>query len=244
MKKSYVLTFAAAVSAVVLTGCQYPNGDPNNTGTGALVGGGLGAATGAILGGRNAGAGALIGGAIGAIAGSIVGNQMDQQQAAQLQAQAPTTYVRVQQGQPLETADVKALVKAGVSDDVIIAQIQNSHTVYHLSAADIIDLHSGGVDDRVVNYMINTAGQPDANATAATTTTVVQSAPPAPQTDVVVAAPGPDYVWVDGEWEWSGVTWVWVGGHWIYPPYAHAVWIHGGWYHGPYGWYHVRGYWR
>jgi hypothetical protein len=126
-----------------------------------------------------------------------------------------------------------------VSDDVIIAQIQSSHTVYRLSAADIIDLHSAGVDDKVVNYMINTASSPDAN-----TTTVVQTTPPPPQTDVVVASPGPDYIWVNGEWDWDGVSWVWVGGHWILPPYPHAVWVEGGWYRGPHGWYHDRGYWR
>ncbi|MGO8765685.1 MAG: YXWGXW repeat-containing protein [Limisphaerales bacterium] len=238
MKKLYVLTVAAAVSSVVLTGCQYPNGEQNNTGTGALVGGGVGAAAGAALGGRNALGGALLGGALGAITGSLIGNSMDQQQAERLQAQAPTTYVRVQQGQPLATADVKALAKAGVSDDVIIAQIQNSHTIYHLSAADIIDLHNNGVDDKVVNFMINTVNSPDAN------TTVVASAPPPPQTDVVVASPGPDYVWVDGEWNWDGVSWVWVGGHWVYPPHPQAVWVVGGWYRGPHGWYHDRGHWR
>ncbi len=240
MKKSYGLTFAVAVTAVVLTGCQYPNGEQNNTGSGALIGGGIGALSGAVLGGRNAAAGALIGGAIGAVAGSIVGNQMDQQQEERLQAQAPATYVRVQQGQPLQVADVEALVKANVSDDVIIAQIQNSHTTYHLSAADIIGLHQAGVSDRVVNFMINTASAPGAD-----TTTVVESAPPAaPPTTVVVASPGPGYVWVDGDWEWDGGTWVWVGGHWAYPPHGGAIWIHGGWYRGPHGWYHERGYWR
>ncbi|HEY1661478.1 MAG TPA: YXWGXW repeat-containing protein [Verrucomicrobiae bacterium] len=240
MKKSYGLTFAVAVMAVVLTGCQYPNGEQNNTGSGALIGGGIGALSGAVLGGRNAAAGALIGGAIGAVAGSIVGNQMDQQQEQRLQAQAPATYVRVQQGQPLQVADVEALVKANVSDDVIIAQIQNSHTVYHLASSDIIGLHQSGVSDRVVNFMINTA-----SAAEAQSTTVVQTAPPAaPPTTVVVASPGPGYLWVDGDWEWNGGTWVWVGGHWVYPPYGGAVWIHGGWYQGPHGWYHERGYWR
>jgi hypothetical protein len=48
-----------------------------------------------------------------------------------LRAQAPQTYTRVEQGQPLAVADVKALAKAGVSEDVITSQIQNSHTVYH-----------------------------------------------------------------------------------------------------------------
>src|SRR5271154_5534145 len=106
MKKIHALTLAAATSAVVLTGCQYPNGEPNNTGTGTLVGAGVGATSGALLAGRNGAAGALIGGAIGALAGSMVGNSMDEQQRAELRSQAPTTYVRVQQGQPLTTSDV------------------------------------------------------------------------------------------------------------------------------------------
>ena len=238
--KLWVFTYATAMSAVLLTGCQYPNGEPNNTGTGALVGGGLGAATGAILGGRNAGAGALIGGAIGAVAGGLIGNSMDQEQRERLRAEAPQTYIRVDQGQPLSTADIKALVKAGVSDDVIISQIQSSHTVFHLSSADIIDLHQAGVSDRVVDFMINTPN----TATPAPPATVVQQAPPAPPAQTVVVAPGPGYVWVDGEWNWNGVTWVWAPGYWAYPPYPHAVWVHGYWHRGPYGWYHSRGYWR
>lgn len=236
--KFYALTFAAAASAILLTGCQYPNGEPNNTGTGALVGGGIGAATGAALGGRNAGPGALIGGAIGAIAGSIIGSSMDEQQREELRARAPETYVRVEQNQPLATADVKALAQAGVSDDVIIAQIRNSHTVYHLSAADIIDLHNAGVSDKVVDFMINTASN-----SAAETTTYVQAAPPAARTEVYIAAPGPGYIWIDGEWIWRG-GWYWRSGYWAYPPYRGAIWIHGGWNHGPRGWYHSPGHWR
>src|SRR3954467_1602387 len=51
-----------------------------NAGTGALVGGALGAGTGAIIGhnshGRTAG-GALIGGAVGALAGAAIGDAQD-----------------------------------------------------------------------------------------------------------------------------------------------------------------------
>jgi hypothetical protein len=36
--KLNTLIFALAASTVALTGCQYPNGAPNNTGTGALPG--------------------------------------------------------------------------------------------------------------------------------------------------------------------------------------------------------------
>ena len=232
--------FAVAASAVVLTGCVDPNGQQNNTGTGALIGGALGAITGAAIGGpRHGGEGALIGAAAGLIAGGAVGNSMDQQQQAQLRAQAPQSYVRVVQGQPLSTADVKALAKAGVSDDVIISQIQGSHTAFHLSAADIIDLHNSGVSDRVVNFMQNTQ---NSAVVAPSTTTVVEEAPPAPLAEtVVVERPGPGYVWIGGEWVWNG-GWFWRAGYWSYHP--GGVWVEGGWSRGPRGWYHSPGHWR
>ncbi|HZT23913.1 MAG TPA: YXWGXW repeat-containing protein [Verrucomicrobiae bacterium] len=236
-----VLTVAS--SAVLLTGCQYPNGDPNYTGTGALTGGALGAATGAVLAGpRNAGAGALIGGALGAITGGIIGSGMDEEQRERLRAQAPQTYVRVEQGQPLGLADIKALAQAHVSDEVIINQIQSTHSVYHLSSADIIDLHNAGVSDRVIDFMINTQNSPDA-AAATSTTVVVQEPPPPPPAETVVVAPAPGYVWIDGEWVWRG-HWVWVAGHWAPPPPGYHIWVHGYWYHGPRGWHHVPGHWR
>jgi outer membrane lipoprotein SlyB len=239
--KLNILTLVVATSALVLTGCVGPNGQPDYTGTGALEGGAIGAASGAIIGGpRNAGAGALIGAAAGLIAGGLIGHSMDEQQEAQLRAQAPQTYVRVEQSQPLSTADVKALAKASVSDDVIISQIQISHTIFHLSSADIIDLHNSGVSDRVVDFMINTQGSADAAQSA---TVVVGQSPPPPVTETYVVAPGPGYVWIGGEWVWNG-GWIWVGGHWGYPPYPHSVWIGGGWYHGPRGWYHSPGHWR
>jgi hypothetical protein len=45
----------------------------------------------------------------------------------------------------LGTADVKMLAKSGVGDEVIISQIRNSRTVYHLTAAEILDLKDAGV---------------------------------------------------------------------------------------------------
>jgi outer membrane lipoprotein SlyB len=238
--KTNLLIVTAATSAVMLTGCQYPNGDPNYTGTGALTGGALGAASGAVISGRNAGAGALIGGAIGALAGGIIGSGMDEQQREQLRAQAPQTYVRIDQGQPLGLADVKAMARAGVSDDVIISQIKHSRTVFHLSSADIIDLHSAGVSDRVIDFMINTQ-----NTVAAAPATVVvqQPPPPPPPPEPVVVSPGPGYVWIGGEWEWNR-GWYWRAGYWMFPPYPGAIWIGGGWHEGSRGWHHDRGHWR
>jgi hypothetical protein len=236
--KRYALGLAAVTAAVVLTGCETPGGYPDQTATGALAGGAIGAVSGAVIGGRHAGEGALIGGALGAVTGGLIGHALDQQQEAALRAQAPQTYVRVEQGQPLGLADIKALAKAGISDDVIISQIRNTHTAYHLSAADIIDLHDSGVSQKVIDFMINT---PSSAAVAAPA--VPAGSPPPPPSETVVVAPGPGYVWVPGDWTWRD-GWVWVGGYWAWPPYPGAVWVRGYWRGGPYGWRRMPGHWR
>lgn len=236
---------AVAVSAVVLTGCQYQDGETNHTGTGALIGAGAGAALGAVLGGRNAGAGALIGGAFGALTGTLIGSQMDREQRERLRDEAPDTYARVEQGRALTTSDVKALTRAHVSDDAIIGQIQSTHTIYHLSPADIVDLHSAGVSDKVVNYMIGTASQP--LPPPPPPALVVQSdyPPPPPSDQPPAVSPGPGYIWVGGEWQSSSEGWVWTGGQWAYPPWPGAMWVQGYWYRGPFsGWRHAPGHWR
>jgi outer membrane lipoprotein SlyB len=242
--KRHALALSVAALSVLLSGCVNPDGSQNNTGTGALVGGAVGAFTGAVIGGpRHGGEGALIGAAAGALAGGLIGNSADQEQAARLRAQAPQTYVKVDQGQPLSVADVKALAKAGISQDVIINQIKNSRTVFHLSAADIIDLRDAGVSDAVVNYMINTPSSIGDAAPAGSPVVVQQPPPPAPVETVTVVAPGPDYIWIGGEWVWNG-GWFWVGGHWGYPPYGHAVWVGGRTWRDDRGWHDDRGHWR
>jgi hypothetical protein len=124
----------------------------------------MGALTGAAIGGRgHAGPDALIGAAAGALAGGLIGNSADREQEARMQAQAPPGYVAVVPSQPTivpspptSIAEVKSMAKAGVSDDVIISQIRNTRTIYHLAAADVIALRDAGVSDKVLNFMINT----------------------------------------------------------------------------------------
>lgn len=76
----------AGVSLIALTACTEPTGmgdpnDPNrNTRSGAVVGGMLGAATGALV-SDNRARGAVIGGILGAGTGAIVGNNLDKQEA-------------------------------------------------------------------------------------------------------------------------------------------------------------------
>lgn len=243
--KRKALILSVAGLAVGLTGCVNPDGSQNNTASGALIGGGIGALSGAAIGGsRHGGPDALIGAAVGALAGGLIGNSADREQEARLRAESPQTYNRVDQGAPLSLADVKALAKAGISEDVIINQIKNSHTVFHLTSADIIDLRDAGVTDKVVNYMINTPTTVGATSeTTRGTTTYIQQAPPPPPVDTVVVAPGPEFVWIGGEWVWNG-GWFWVGGHWGYPPHWHAVWIGGRSWHDDHGWHNTRGHWR
>ena len=200
--------------AVILSGCVGPDGQPDRAGTGALLGGLLGATSGALIGGSSdrGGEGALIGGAIGALAGGLMGDAMDQDQRDRLRRTAPETYQRMDRGQPLSIADIKSLTRAGISDDIVLSQIANTQTSFRLSTADIIDLNSAGVSEKVITYMINTSA-------------VAVAAPPPPAQRVVVAAPPaprPGYLWIEGEWIWSGGRWVWMEGYWGYPPRPRA----------------------
>ena len=155
--KKHILLLATASLTVVLSGCVNPDGSPNNTGSDALFGGAMGALTGAAIGARgHAGPDALIGAAAGALAGGLIGNATDREQATRLQTQGAPAYVNMVSTQPTSIADVQAMAKAGVSDDVIISQMRNTRTIYHLAAADVIGLRDAGVDDKVLNFMIGT----------------------------------------------------------------------------------------
>jgi hypothetical protein len=73
------------------------------------------------------------------------------------EAQKPPQVQRGNPDQPTSVADVKALVKAGLSEEVVISHIRNSRAVYRLTVAEIIDLKESGVSNKVIDFMINTA---------------------------------------------------------------------------------------
>jgi hypothetical protein len=54
---------------------------------------------------------------------------------------------------------------------------------------------------------------------------VVTQAPPALQSEVVLAQPSPDYKWVPGYWKWTDNRYVWISGHWELPPRGDSVWV-------------------
>ena len=51
--------------------------------------------------------------------------------------------------------------------------------------------------------------------------------------EVVIARPGPRYVWVPGYWRPYGGHYGWVAGAWVVPPYPYGYWVapHVAYYH-------------
>ena len=72
----------------------------------------------------------------------------------------------------------------------------------------------------------------------------VKVAPPAPITEVRVAAPGPGHIWIPGFHRWDGKAYIWTAGRWDLPPRPGVVWAEGHWRHHRHGWYWVEGHWR
>jgi hypothetical protein len=144
------------VGAVLLLSCGCST--MNNTETGALAGGGIGALFGGLLGAAchaplagaaiGAGTGALIGGAAGAsedrheqrVQDAVIAqNAAAQQQAQDAAARAP------------KLTDIVELTKRGVGDSVIINQIRAAYpAVYQLNTDDISYLKGNGVSDAVI----------------------------------------------------------------------------------------------
>ena len=59
--------------------------------------------------------------------------------------------------QSMTVADIKALAKGGLSDEVILSQIRSNHAVFKLTTEEILDLNTNKVSQKVIEFMINTA---------------------------------------------------------------------------------------
>jgi hypothetical protein len=105
-------------------------------------------------------------------------------------------------------AEIQTMVKAHVSDSVIISQVQNSSTRYHLTADQIISLKTAGVSEGVLDALINSASKPQLE----TSTTVVRQ----PYVYPYVYPYGYPYAYVG---PWPGFWWGW-------GPYYHGYYGH------------------
>jgi hypothetical protein len=103
--------------------------------------------------------------------------------------------------------DVVALAKAGVSDEVILAQIRARHASFDLTADQLIQLKSASVSEGVIRAMMElpapqnaptetaaSAPVPSSPATAASKTLKAQPAPPAPAVATAGTAVSPKSV--------------------------------------------------
>ena len=139
-----------------------PLGCENKAETGALVGGGSGAAVGGLIGSMShsrAGEGALIGAGVGAITGALVGHGMDEadKQKQRDQEVAADYQTDPYAGHIVTQHDVIKWTNHGTRDDIIIDSIERSGTVFHLSRSDEQDLRDAGVSEMVIQEMEATA---------------------------------------------------------------------------------------
>jgi len=72
----------------------------------------------------------------------------------------------------------------------------------------------------------------------------VREAPPVERVEVIGRAPGPNYVWVAGRWNWDGRGYAWMPGRWIVAERGYRSWRPGRWAHDRRGWYWIEGHWR
>jgi uncharacterized protein YcfJ len=147
------------------TGCQTT--DNNNAVGGAVVGTGLGALTGAIVGSafgrRDAAAGALIGAAAGGIGGALVGHAQDeknQETRNAVQAQYQQAAAAAEQ-RAMHNDDIVYMVKSGVSEQVIMNSMRERGGRFDTSPEAIVNLKSNGVSDAVI-YAMQTTPPPSA----------------------------------------------------------------------------------
>ena len=69
----------------------------------------------------------------------------------------------------------------------------------------------------------------------------VRTGPPPLRREVIVASPGPGYIWVPGYYRYDRGAYVWVGGRYERPPRGRARWVPGHWQNSRRGLYYVQG---
>jgi len=110
----------------------------------------------------------------------------------QTKAQAPAPKAGTAPA-PLTNQDVIRLVKAKVSDDLIISKIKQSKTKFDTSVDALVALKQAGVSDNLIAVMMNPpAASPPAASTPAASTPAASTPPPArPAAAGAVASPAP-----------------------------------------------------
>jgi len=194
-------TLVTLATALVAQPCaaQYvyqpaPDYYHNDTASGTIVGGALGAVTGAVIGGKHhGGQDALIGAGVGALTGNLLGRSKDAQDERRAVAGAAAVGQMNQQAAAMAVTnyDLLQMSRAGISDDVIITTMRSRGSRVDLSPQALIALKQQGVSDRVVMAAQQMSAAPSYYAPPGPT--VVSEVPPPPTTVIVEPAWRPYY---------------------------------------------------
>jgi len=173
------------ISVVSLSGCQTSSHAEN----GAVLGGLLGAGTGAIIGhaSGNTGAGAAIGAGVGALSGAAIGHGQDEVEAKNRAMIAQQLGRQVNPGAVTPT-DVIAMVHAGVNEDLIINHVRAHGMATPLQTNDLIYLQQQNISPRLIAAMQAAPPPPQPQPQQPQTVIIEESAPPP-----VVIGYGPYY---------------------------------------------------
>jgi len=144
---------AATLVATTCLGCANMNNTQKGAGLGAAGGAGLGAIIGHQFG--SAGTGALIGGLAGTATGALAGNAKDEADRRDAYARhaAYERSERIREQRAMTNRDVADMVASGVSDRVIVSTMQDRGGSFDTSPQAIIALQRAGVSDSVIQSM-------------------------------------------------------------------------------------------
>jgi hypothetical protein len=171
-RTSSLLWLSVGLTLVVVlpSGCC----SPSHTQDGTVVGGLLGAGTGAIIGGASGhpGAGAAIGAGVGALTGAAIGHGQDEVEARNRALIAQQLGRQVNPG-AVSPNDVVTMTRAGVNEELIVNHIRAHGMIAPLQTNDLINLQQQGISPRVIATMQACPPQPPPQ-----TVVVEESAPP------------------------------------------------------------------
>jgi uncharacterized protein YcfJ len=161
----------------------------NDTASGTVLGGALGAVSGAIIGGhKDRGEGALIGAGVGALTGNLLGRSKDRADERQAAYGTAVAAQATQQAAAMAVTnyDLVSMTRAGVSEDVMISTMRSRGARLDMSPQGLISLKQSGVSDRVLLAAQDLNQRP---AYVYGSAPVVTRVVPAPSTVIVTPAP-------------------------------------------------------
>ena len=153
MKSIILMIISLCMGSAI--GCTYDNYAQR----GAMIGGVTGSALGAAIGDASDAplAGAAVGALAGTLTGAAIGDGVDQDLALQ---QSYRMAEQQRLARAVTPAQLIQMSQSGLSDDVIVTQVQSQGVSFSPTATDLISLKAQGVSDAVLNAVQSQSRQP------------------------------------------------------------------------------------